>query len=53
MGAFLPYHPIFKELLVDFFDRFSIFREREKHRSLPKALRMSFLFYLLALMEVG
>ena len=30
--------------LVDFFDSFSAFREREKRRSLPKALRMSFLF---------
>lgn len=47
MGAFLPYHhpPIFKEPLVDFFDSSSVFRGREKRRSLPKALRMSFHFF--------
>lgn len=54
MGAFLPYHTIFKEPLVDFFDSFSIFRERESIGPFPRlCVCRSFFFYLLALMEVS
>lgn len=47
MGAFLPYHTIFKEPLVDsFFDSFSIFRERENIGPFPRlCVCRSFFFF--------